>query len=565
MRVLAIAVTSLVSGRALAQRPVAPATVAAPVTDSTRWARVTYLAGRSVYVSAGRDDGLEPGALADVVRGGSAIATLRAVVVSSHRASCEVVRGDSTAVAVGDSVRFVVAATVPVAGIGARDTLATAAARDTDRTVREDSSLSASGIPGETARSRRGAGLRGRIGVRYLVVAEGDSGAARFSQPAADIRIDGTRIGGSPLGVTVDARGRRTLTSRDDTLGTRAASRTYVYQMSASLATPGGGRIAVGRQFSEAFANVSLYDGVSAELARRHWGTGLFAGTQPAPSTMSYSRDVREYGTYVQAHDAGAGSRRWLLTVGAIGSYHANDPNREFGFGQFVLTSTRLSVFATQEVDYNRGWKTAAGERTVQPTSTFLSAQLRPTPAVTVFGGFDTRRNVRLWRDLENPETEFDDRFRQGMWGGASVRAGAHVRLSADIRSSDGGSDSTRRALATSAALALDRIGWSLLGLRSRTTRYTSPWVEGWLHSGSVAVAPLGGQLRFELEGGLRDEKNRPGTSVTGTLGNARVQWVSLDTEVALGRSWYVMLSGTRETGAWADVHQGYASLSWRF
>jgi hypothetical protein len=201
----------------------------------------------------------------------------------------------------------------------------------------------------------------------------------------------------------------------------------------------------------------------------------------------------------------------------------------------------------------------------VQPTSTFLSAQLRPTPAVTVFGGFDTRRNVRLWRDLENPETEFDDRFRQGMWGGASVRAGAHVRLSADIRSSDGGSDTTRRALATSAALALDRIGWSLLGLRSRTTRYTSPWVEGWLHSGSVAVSPLGGQLRFELEGGLRDEKNRPGTSVTGTLGNARVQWVSLDTEVALGRSWYVMLSGTRETGAWADVHQGYASLSWRF
>ena len=543
---------------AIAQQPAAR--VSAVGADSVRWARVTYLAGGSVYVSAGRDDGLEVDSPLDVVRRGVSVATLRVVVVSSHRASCEITRGDSLAVAVGDSVRYRVATTVARIGVGAGRDTATAAPTATDTQPPPGADGSA-----RRASALRGIGIRGRIGVRYLLVSESDSGNARFTQPAADLRLDGTRIAGTALGLTVDARGRRTISSRPDTSRTRADSRTYVYQASVSAAMPGGARVAFGRQFSEAFANVSLYDGISAEVSRTRWGTGLFAGTQPAPSTMGYSTDVREYGTYVQAHDAGVGTSRWALTLGAIGSYHAADPNREFGFGQLVVSSRHASLFATQEVDYNRGWKTAAGERTVQPTSTYLSAQLRPSESFTVYGGFDSRRNVRLWRDLENPETEFDDRFRKGVWGGLSLRAGDHVRLSADVRSSDGGAAATGRSLATGGSVALDRVGWSLLGVRARTTRYTSPWLEGWLHSGSIALSPLAGQLRFEIEGGVRDEQNRPGASVVGTLGDAHIQWLSLDSEFALGRSWYLVLTGTRESGGWAGVNQGYASLTWRF
>jgi hypothetical protein len=123
----------------------------------------------------------------------------------------------------------------------------------------------------------------------------------------------------------------------------------------------------------------------------------------------------------------------------------------------------------------------------------------------------------------------------------------------------------TGRSLATGGSVALDRVGWSSLGMRARTTRYTTPWLEGWLHSGSVALSPLGGQLRFEVEGGIRDERNRPGASVIGTLSGTPVQWLSLDSEFALGRSWYLVLTGTREAGGWAGVDQGYASLTWRF
>ena len=47
--------------------------------------------------------------------------------------------------------------------------------------------------------------------------------------------------------------------------------------------------------------------------------------------------------------------------------------------------------------------------------------------------------------------------------------------------------------------------------------------------------------------------------------GDDRVRWLALDTEIALGRSWYLAVTGTRETGGWAPVTQSYASFSWRF
>lgn len=551
---------------AVAQGGVAPARTQAAGADSIRWATVTYLAGSSVYVNAGRDDGIRDGAELVVVRRGAVIARLRVAVVSSRRVSGEIVAAeDSLLIAVGDSVRFV----ADPAARGAVGSRAIGADSASARQSVDSAFMPPLAAPDRPVRlehrSLRALGIRGRVGVRYMIVAQRDSGAMRFSQPAADIRIDGQRIGGTPIGLSVDARGRRTYLSRGDTGATRIDSRTHIYQLSASLANAGGARVTVGRQFTEAFANVSLYDGISAQLARRRWGSGLFAGTQPAAATMGFSTDVTEYGAYVQAHgDAGA-TGRWTTTVGAIGSYHASDPNREFAFTQLAVTTPRLSLYAVQEIDYNRGWKATAGEPTLQPTSTFLSAHVRPSDGLTVHAGFDSRRNVRLWRDLSSPETEFDDRFRKGVWGGVSLRASRHLRVSADLRSSDGGDSSGTRATAASASVAVDRIGSIPVSANVRSARFTSPWVEGWLHSGTASFTPRDGPVRLELEGGIRDQRDQPGVSVSGSLGRSRVYWFGVTTDVALGRAWYLVLTATRETGGWESAQHGYASLSWRF
>jgi hypothetical protein len=513
-----------------------------------------------VYVSAGRDDGLEEGTELVVVRRGAAIATFRATFLSAHRASGEILRGgDSIAVMVGDSARFIVRS--------APQRVAADASAGRPPTLTD--TLGAPSTPGPVSstagRSLRALGIRGRVGLRYLIVAQQDSGGIRFTQPSADVRIDGQRIAGTPFGLALDARARRTYASLGGADADETSSRTHVYNLSLSLTTAGGARVAVGRQFSEAFGNVSLYDGVSANLTRRRWGAGLFAGTQPAPTNMSYSSDVRELGSYVQARGTTRDRQSWSMTVGAVGSYHASDPNREFAFGQLTINTARLSLYAVQEIDYNRGWKSDVGERTLQPTSTFLSVQLRPTEPVTVSAGFDTRRSVRLWRDLVSPETEFDDRFRQGVWGSASMRAGSHVRFSADVRSSDGGDSSSSRATAVGGTITVDRMLQRRLGMRARSTRYRSPWLDGWLHSAALSVSPWDGRLQLEVEGGIRNERDQPGFAVSGGPDASRMHWFGMNTEAALGRSWYLLLTATRETGGWESTHQTYTSLTWRF
>ena len=68
-------------------------------------AHVTYLAGRSVYIDAGRDDGLLPGATVQLVREGRVVATLRVEYLSTHRAACSIVAAQNDPV-VGDTARY---------------------------------------------------------------------------------------------------------------------------------------------------------------------------------------------------------------------------------------------------------------------------------------------------------------------------------------------------------------------------------------------------------------------------------------------------------------------------
>jgi len=53
-------------------------------------------------------------------------------------------------------------------------------------------------------------GPHGRVGVRYLASQDGGDTAAEYSQPSLDLRLDGPNLGGSPVGLNLDARARRT-------------------------------------------------------------------------------------------------------------------------------------------------------------------------------------------------------------------------------------------------------------------------------------------------------------------------------------------------------------------
>jgi hypothetical protein len=515
------------------------ARAAAQDTTHASTAHITYVTSSSAYIDAGRLDGLKEGAAVEVLRGGAAVASLKVAYLASHQASCDIVTTSVTLI-VGDSVRFMASAD--------------------RRTQLAADSAGGAAWPAEATRGRTGPHthtMRGRLGVRYLEVRPRDGIGSTLSQPSFDLRLDGAGLAGAPFGIAVDVRTRLTSSTRPD--GTSVADgRTRVYQAALFMNRPGAPfRFTVGRQFSPALASLNLFDGAMAEYNKPSWGFGLFGGTEPDPLDLGYSGEIQDYGGYVQVHNRPTASAQWFLTVGGIGSYEQGQANREFGYVQAAVTMRRFSLFATQEIDYYRPWKRTLGEAPVSLTSTFSYARYELVDGVSLNAGFDNRRNVRLYRDAVNPETAFDDQYRQGVWGGLSLYFARHVRVGFDARSSTGGSAGDANAYTGS--LGLERLTSFGLSLRSRSTRYTNPTLSGWLHSVTMGVDPFS-RLHLELNGGLRSEENP-----LANPSSLRVTWFGADVDVSLARSVYLILSGTRETGGQEGNDQIYAALTYRF
>jgi hypothetical protein len=517
------------------------ASLAAPAgaqdSAAVRTARITYLTGASAYLDVGRLDGLREGDTVRVVHGRTVIGVLRVSYLASHKASCDIASTSAT-LAVGDTVRFVPAAAPSDSSVAARTP-----------------SVAPRPVGGGAGTGSR-PGLWGRVGVEYFVMQQ-RAVTGKLSQPSVGLRLDGSPFGGSPVDLAVDVRARRTYTILGD--GTAVTDgRSRVYSAAISMSAPGSpARLTFGRQISGALGSVGLFDGALAELNQPGWSTGAFAGTQPEPLELDFSTSIVQGGWYAQRHSRPGADTRWAMTLGVSGSYQDAHTNREFAWAQGSYLDTRLSAFVTQEVDYYRPWKVLPGMHPISPTSTLAFLQYRATDLVTLDAGFDNRRNVRLYRDVVSPETNFDDTYRQGAWAGVSLRPARRFRVGLDTRRSSGGS--TGDANSYTLSLGLDRVSALGAAVRTRTTYYTNPQLRGWLQSAAIGFDP-GTRVHFELNGGLRSERDPAADPAT-----SAVTWIGTDLDVTLARAWYVMVSATRQRGGVDAYDQIFGGLSYRF
>jgi hypothetical protein len=507
---------------------------------------VSYLAGGTVYIEAGRDDGLGEGDTLAVARGDSLLAKLRVTFLSSHRAACDTlfVAGE---LRVGDAVHLVahssttpVSATPAAAVPGATDTLS-----------------AVSPLVPLAAAPRRDTGLlHGRIGARLIDVRDHSGAGGGFTQPALDVRLDGANLGGGPADLSVDARTRRTSsTLADGTTGSVAATR--VYRASMAFHDPASRyRLTIGRQSSPTLASVSIFDGALAELTRPRWGGGLFTGSQPDVSTDGFSRSVIEHGAYLEWHAPPLAEHRWSTTLGGVTSYQDGQYNRDFVFAQGYYQAPAVSATFAQEIDLNHGWKIAAGEQAVSPTSTFLFARSQLTKMWSMNAGYDNRRNVRLLSDQATPATEFDDRYHSGGWIGSAFALGRHVEIDGDARVR-GGTETDRSHGWSAGGEVFGLRAWNAR-LRAHYASYVSETLDSRLTTLGLALDPHP-VIHFETSGGLRESRDLTFASLES------VRWFEGDLDVALARRWYVNGSVEVDRGGAVDFTQTYTGLSWRF
>jgi hypothetical protein len=493
---------------------------------------VTYLSFETAYIDAGTAEGLHVGSRMDVVRGDRAIAVLAIKFIALHRAACQIVtRTDS--IRVGDSVRF-----TPVLP-GPDSAAAVAAVRS---------------APVTEGRAARGRALRGQIGLDYLLVRPQDGSGAQLSQPAGTLRIVGRDLGGTPLDLTLDVRGRRSTQTRADGFGTVSRLETRVYQAGVSWQVPAPAmRVTAGRQFAPGIPSVGLVDGVSVRLDRRTWSGGAFAGTEPEPLHLGFSSALITAGGFVERHSLAAASARWSLTAGASGSYRHSGTNREFLYLRGDYRTPKLAIDLAQEIDYYRVWRRVGGEEALSPTSTYATVQLRVAQGVHVTTGIDRRRRVRLYGDVVNPATVFDDAFRRGIWAGFAARFARHFQASFDARTNHDSASGTANTVTL--ALGADRLSPLGMSVRTRSTRYTTPARQGWLNSVSVGLEPFG-RGSLQLTSGWRSERGATPTSI---------RWLSADADVSVLRSLFVIVSASRERGGIETHDLLYTGVSFRF
>ena len=501
-----------------------------------RWAHVTYVSFETAYIDAGSENGLRLGSRVDVVRGDSAVAALTISFISGHKAACAIgTRTDS--VRVGDSVRY-----VPVRSAG--DSSVATGYSSPPRRV-------------DSAPPSHSGALRGLVGLDYLLVRPQDGGGAQMSQPAATLRLLGTDLGGTGLSVALDLRGRRSTRTLADGFGTVAAFETRTYQAGVTwqLAAPAL-RVSAGRQFAPGITSVGLVDGVSVQADRATWRGGGFLGSEPEPVHLGFSSAVTVVGGFVERHSRAAESARWSILAGASGSYLRGGTNREFLYLRGAYRRRRLSIDIVQELDYYRPWRRVLGETALSFTSTFAALQYQLSPGIQLTSGFDNRRNARLYRDVVNPTTVFDDSFRRGMWGGVMARLTPQVQVGIDVRTNHDSSMGT--ANTATLVFSADRLTSLDLSIRSRTTRYTTPGRSGWLNSVTLGFAPLE-RATLQITAGRRSERD---TTVTSGLA---INWVSVDLDVSVLRSLYMIASASRERGSLEAHDQLSAGLSYRF
>lgn len=502
-------------------------------------ARITFLTTASVYIDAGRAEGISEGGQVSVVRGGASVAELKVAFASTHQSSCQIV-SKTGAIVVGDSVRFVPVATVP------------------DSTVAVTGPRPTGGVyatPKWSPRSSYGR-LRGRVGLYYLTVQQQDTFGGRFSQPSGEIRLTGAGLGGTPVGVVADLRSRRLVQALPGSPST-TADQTRVYQALLFWQPLGSPlRLTTGRQYAPGITSIGLLDGASAELGLSQWDYGVFAGTQPDFVSFAFSSDIAQLGGYVRRHSRPESLAHWSVTAGASGSYFNGHTNREYLYAQGNYFTRNIAIYAVQEVDYYRAWRRINGQSMLSPTSTFANLQLQLSDALSVTAGVDNRRSVPLYRDVVNPATVFDDTFRRGVWAGAAARFASHFQVAVDARTNH--DVTTGTANTYTLALAADRVSPLDVSLRSRSTRYTTLGRTGWLNALTLGLQPFG-RGSVQLTSGWRTEQD---TTASPTL---NVRWFSLDTDVSLGRFLFLILSGYRERGGIEAHDLLYAGVNIRF
>ena len=169
-----------------------------------------------------------------------------------------------------------------------------------------------------------------------------------------------------------------------------------------------------GRHLNRKVSNLSSIDGLQFETMFSNFSLGLIAGSRPNFSDMGFNTKLFQYGVYVNRSDS-VGYRVIENTLGYFEQTNDFKTDRRFLYFQHSNSSIKNTrLFLSTEIDlYKKVNGVSKGNFSL--TSLFVSANIRPTDALTLYLSYDARKNVIYYETFKSfIDSVLENETRQG-------------------------------------------------------------------------------------------------------------------------------------------------------
>lgn len=526
--------------------------------------QVRYIASGAVYLSGGREEGLQEGfhltvtrrVLGEPLLSAKTIAQLVVTAVSTHSAVCEIVSSTMDP-QTGDWAEVIKQDLESIQSIRQSTTARRYAqiVTFTEGDPLEDEQRDYVPRPRPTEQNRSS----GRISLEHNGIYDHQSGVSTFQQGVV-FRSDVARIGGSYWNLTGYWRGRfnsqagapvQTRNLRD------VLNRTYhvglFYNNPQSKYT-----IGVGRLFVPWASSLNTIDGgyIGRKL-NRYFTVGAFGGSTPDPTAWDYKPGRQIGGTFLNAVAGDFSSHRFTSTAGLAMTRLHWKAEREYAFTENTYTwKTRLTVFHNLQADRLTKGRLGISNGGAPISRSFLTVRLQPTSWLSFDVGHNYLRNIPTFDTILLSTGLLDQYLFTGFSAGVRVDVTRDVAVYGSLGESKR-SDDRRGSLNQTYGVTFRDLYKTGVRADIRRSVFGSAFGTGWYQLVSFS-RQFGEQLRFDLQGGAQSFKS-------GVTNDNRGMWTSSTIDWFLSRH-YVMNSGvTLYRGELQSYDQVFFSLGYRY
>ncbi len=393
-------------------------------------AKISYIAGPTVYLTAGGIDGVAPGDSARVYREGALVGSLIVTAIADSSSAARALNG-LQGFRIGDTVQIVLSNRLPAP-------LSTQVVSKGGSSSTSERSVSGESFP-------RANVLSGRVGLQYDMIAAEDS-KLNLSQPGALVQIGISNLFGA--GMSFRLYGMSFLDGNGvyAQYGNRTGLSNNLYSATLTGETAGSALgYSIGRQNSQFVSGMGTFDGGQVYFRINRFTIGALGGASATipSSTLGYSGT--KTAAFINYH-SGADVFHQFDGTAAYGLQMVGGKlDRNYLYLQNSLSlGSNLNFYESTEIDLSRE---SNGTRVggLNFSNTFFSMNYYPTSWLFANLGYDAYRTVYLFQTMKAiPDSLIDPNVSQGLRASISAHVTASLTLTAN------GSYRTRRDYARS-------------------------------------------------------------------------------------------------------------------